>query len=260
MKNNIVYYFTSKNFSDTNIIYGFFTRNGGKSKKLFDSLNCSFSSKDDKKNVTKNISVAKQKLGLEQTKIKFVSQIHGTHIELINNNNISRKIIADASITQTKNISLAILTADCAPIFLVNSKNNIICAIHSGWRGCLNNIILESLMKIKKISKSIKNTVAIIGPCLDQKNFKVDESFKKQFININSNYKIFFREDNNSNKIFFDMRGLIDQQLREFSINHIFHVKKDTYDEEDLFFSYRRATHKGTLPTGRMINIIGFRQ
>ena len=56
------------------------------------------------------------------------------------------------------------------------------------------------------------------------------------------------------------MRGLIDQQLREFSINHIFHVKKDTYDEEDLFFSYRRATHKGTLPTGRMINIIGFRQ
>ena len=71
MKNNTVYYFTSKNFSDTNIIYGFFTRNGGKSKKLFDSLNCSFSSKDDKKNVTKNISVAKKNQVLNKQRLSL---------------------------------------------------------------------------------------------------------------------------------------------------------------------------------------------
>ena len=88
MDNNKVYYFTSKYFSDTKIIYGFFTRNGGKSNKTFDSLNCSFSSEDDKINVNENISVTKQKLGLKQTRIKFVSQIHGTHIEIIDNNNI----------------------------------------------------------------------------------------------------------------------------------------------------------------------------
>ena len=260
MNSNTIHYFTSKDFSDKKILYGFFTRNGGKSKKPFYSLNCNFSSEDDKKNILQNIEAAKHKIGLEQTRTKFLSQIHGTHTALINNNNISNKVVADGSITQIKNISLAVLTADCAPIFLVDSKKNIICAIHSGWKGCLNNIILKTSMKIKKISQSTKNTVAIIGPCLDQENFRVDNSFKKKFINKNSNYKIYFRENSNSNKIYFDMRGLIDQQLRESSINTVFHVNKDTYTEKGLFFSHRRAIHKGTVSTGRMVNIIGFIQ
>ena len=51
-----VKFFSSKVFSETKIIHGFFTRNGGKSKKPFDSLNCSFSSKDDKAKVIENIN------------------------------------------------------------------------------------------------------------------------------------------------------------------------------------------------------------
>ena len=66
--------------------------------------------------------------------------------------------------------------------------------------------------------------------------------------------------ENNKNNIFFNMRGLIEQQLRDLSVKHIFHVNNDTYRESDLFFSHRRSTQKGTLPTGRMINIIGFKQ
>ena len=259
MNNNTIHYLTSKDFLNAKIVYGFFTRNGGKSKKPFDSLNCNFSSEDNKKHIKENIKAAKQKIGLEKTKIKFVSQIHGTNIKLINNKNISKKIIADGSITQTKNISLAILTADCAPIFFVDINNNIICAIHSGWRGCLNNIVLKTLNKIKKINNSIKNIVAIIGPCLDQSNFRVDENFKKKFTSMNSKYKIYFMESSKNN-IFFNMRGLIEHQLRDLSVNHIFHVNNDTYSDSDLFFSHRRSTQKGTLSTGRMINIIGFKQ
>ena len=56
------------------------------------------------------------------------------------------------------------------------------------------------------------------------------------------------------------MRGLIEQQLREISIDNVFHVNKDSYKEESLFFSHRRTLHKGALITGRMINIIGFTQ
>lgn len=255
-----MYYFTSKDFSDSNIMYGYFTRNGGNSKKPFDSLNCSFNIKDDKKNVIENINAAKQKLNLEQTRIKFINQSHGTNIELINSNNISEKTFADGSITQTKDISLAILTADCATIFFIDLKNNIICAIHSGWKGCLNNIISKTATKLNEIRKSAKNTVAIIGPCLGQKNFEVDKKFKEIFIRKNSNYETYFKEKTKNNKFYFDMRGLIDLQLRQISINNIFHINNDTYDEESLFFSHRRAIHRGNLPTGRTINIIGFKQ
>ena len=260
MNNSRVKFFASKVFSDTKIIHGFFTRNGGKSKKPFDSLNCSFSSGDDNLNVIENINVSKQKLKLKHTRTKFLTQIHGIHIELIDNRNINEETVADGSITQKKDISLAILSADCAPIFLADLNNNIICAIHSGWRGCLNNIILEASIKIEKIIKSSKNIIAIIGPCINQKNFEVDENFKKKFIIKNSNYEKFFRKNIESNKIYFNMRGLIEKQLRESFINNIFHVNKDTYTEESLFFSHRRTTHRSALLTGRMINIIGFKQ
>ena len=116
------------------------------------------------------------------------------------------------------------------------------------------------VMKLKNISRSLKNAVAIIGPCLDQENFEVDETFKEKFIRKNLYYKTFFGKKAGNNKIYFDMRGLIDLQLRELSINDIFHVNKDTYSEENLFFSHRRAKHRDALPTGRMINIIGFKQ
>ena len=56
------------------------------------------------------------------------------------------------------------------------------------------------------------------------------------------------------------MRGLIEDQLRDSSINNVLNVDYNTYSEKDLFFSHRRETHKKALPTGRMINIIGFRQ
>tara|TARA_B100002003_G_C14092323_1_gene525409 strand:+ start:688 stop:1470 length:783 start_codon:yes stop_codon:yes gene_type:complete len=260
MNNSTVKFFSSKVFSETKIIHGFFTRNGGKSNKPFDSLNCSFSSGDDNLNVIENINVAKQKLKLKHTETKFLTQIHGIHVELIDNRNLNEETVADGSITQKKNISLAVLTADCAPIFLADLNNNIICAIHSGWRGCLNNIILEASIKIKDIIKSSKDIIAIIGPCINQENFEVDEIFKKKFIIKNSNYEIFFKKNIENNRIYFDMRGLIDKQLRESSINNIFHINKDTYTEESLFFSHRRTTKRSTQLTGRMINIIGFKQ
>ena len=54
------------------------------------------------------------------------------------------------------------------------------------------------------------------------------------------------------------MRGLIQFQLKEMKIHNIHNVDIDTYSNEDIFFSHRRAKHKNLLPTGRMINIISF--
>ena len=260
MKNKSIKYFTSKFFLDSEIKYGFFARTGGHSKKSFYSLNCSSGFKDKKENVINNINAAKQKIGLKKTMIKLMNQTHGTNIEIINNKNISRKNLADGAITMDKNISLAVLTADCAPIFLIDPIDEIICVLHSGWRGCLNNIVFKGIKKIIKINKSLKNIVAIVGPCLSQKNFEVDEQFKEKFIKKNLDYNNFFKKKSKDNKIYFDMRGLITHQLRDCLVNGILHVNFDTYHEESLFYSHRRENHRNSLPTGRMINIIGFKQ
>ena len=260
MKNNKIKYFTSNFFSNSKIKYGFFTRNGGCSSKPFYSLNCSYNNNDYKKNVFNNIISSKKILDLEKTKLKLINQIHGAKIKIINNRNISEKNFADGIITTDKDISLGILTADCAPIFLINPTNQIICALHAGWKGCLNNIISNGVKKMTKSNIPSKNIVAIIGPCLNQKNFEVDKNFIKKFIKKNPTYEIFFKVKSRNNKIFFNMRKLIEFQLIESSIKKVLHINLDTYSEESLFFSHRRENHRNSLPTGRMINIIGFKQ
>ena len=239
------------------IKYGFFSRNGGLSINNFSSLNCSLSSGDKKIIVNKNINLAKKKIKLENTNLKFINQIHGSKISEINKKNLKTKIYADGAITYDKDISLAILTADCAPIFFFDEKKTFICAIHSGWRGCFRNIVNKALKKILKKNKNIEIS-CIIGPCLEQNNFEVSKSLYNKFKKKDLNYKLFFKPKINSKKFLFDMRALINFQLKKFSLKNIYNIKKDTYKNSNLFFSHRRSNQDYTLPTGRMINIIGF--
>ena len=107
--------------------------------------------------------------------------------------------------------------------------------------------------------RKTNDIIALIGPCLGENNFEVNKSLKNKFLKKNLKYDSFFSQSDYSKKIYFNMRGLLEFQLKEMSIKKIFHVNKDTYLEKSLFFSHRRSTHKNSLPTGRMINIIGFK-
>ena len=253
-------YFKINNLNYTGIQYGFFSRLGGYSEKEYTSLNCNLNAGDQKEKVIKNIELSKRILDLNHTKIKFLNQTHSTNVAFINNKNFDTNIYADGGITIDKKICLAILTADCAPIFLFDNKNYLICALHAGWKGCLDNIISKAVKKINNINKNNNEIIAIIGPCLSHNNFEVNKGFKKKFIKKNLEYKKFFYNDPISKKIHFNMRKLIDFQLKEMPISKIYHIKKDTYSKDSLFFSHRRATHTNLLSTGRMINIIGFKQ
>ena len=54
------------------------------------------------------------------------------------------------------------------------------------------------------------------------------------------------------------MRVLIKHQFLINDVHNIENINKDTYDNEQLFYSHRRSTHLKQSQTGRMINIIGF--
>ena len=253
-KNN---YFVAEDIKTKKITYGFFSKKGGCSKGNYDSLNCSKSSGDEKKNFTTNINIAKKKLGLENSKLKLIRQIHSNKVEIIDQKNLNEKIVADGSITKNKNIALAIMTADCAPIFIFDLDCSFICCLHIGWKGCLKNIVKIAVNIFAKITS--QELIAIVGPCLSKENFEVEKKFKNVFITQNLHYENFFLTKSNQQKPHFDMRGLINYQLQSCSVNKISNIDIDTYSNEHLFFSHRRSSHLCTLPAGRLINLIGFR-
>jgi len=252
-KNN----FKSK-FENTKISSAFFTRNSGFSFNNYSTLNCSYSGGDQNIAVKKNIELAQKILELDNKKLKLISQIHSNNVVNINNNNYSTIFKADGMITQDKNISLAVLTADCSPIFIFDQDATFIACLHSGWKGCYLNIIDKALLLIKKIQPNLDKINVIIGPCLNQKNFEVTKDFKKKFISADSNYQYFFLDINEKSESLFNMRGLIEYQFKKNMVTNIENIDIDTYENKELFYSHRRSTHNNSLPTGRMINIIGF--
>ena len=237
---------------------GFFTSKGGISKGDFNSLNCSKSNDDKKNNVSKNIKIALNALGIEKKRLKLINQIHSNKIFFINNNNLNKDIYGDGLITENKNIALGILTADCAPIFIFDKKKSIVCCLHSGWKGALNNIVSKGIKKIKRKKIKSQNIIVIVGPCLGFSNFEVDKKFKLKFIKKNRSYQKFFKSKNR-NKDIFDLRNLINFQISKEGIDNVFNIRKDTYKNSHIFFSHRRATHQNKIQTGRMINIISLR-
>ena len=94
--------------------------------------------------------------------------------------------------TSLNNVVLGILTADCAPIFIYDNKKKFVCCLHSGWKGTLKNISKNAVNLFDKHKIKRKNITAIVGPCLNKKNYEVDRSFEKKFIKKKSKlFKIF---------------------------------------------------------------------
>ena len=257
MKNNI-YYKNSKNFKYSDIRYGFFSRNGGVSTKPFNTLNCSLSSNDKKKNIKQNVKRVLNRLDFSNHKLITGIQYHSNKVIIINNKNYNNKIYkADGFITKNKNIVLGILTADCAPIFFYDPLNQIIGAAHAGWRGCLKNICYKTIQSMKKLGSNNNNINAIIGPCINISNYEVSKDLYKKFINVNKEYKKFF-VIKKSGKFFFYLEKTLKYQLKILKINKIIMVNDDTFSNHNRYFSHRRSNICNNNETGRMLNVIGF--
>ena len=247
-----------KNFfyiKKSHIKHGFFTKLNGLSKKEFKSLNCSTSNDDNKKIVLKNRLIAMKNLNLNKKKLILIKQTHSSKVIRITKNNLDKGIEADGVITSLNDVVLGILTADCAPVIIYDDKNKFVCNLHSGWKGSLNNISQTAIKLFDKYQIKRKNLTAIVGPCLGAKNYEVDKNFQRMFIEKNIKYSKFFRYKNKK-KSYFNLRALINYQLSELGLKKIYNINRDTYSSENLFFSHRRATHKGEKTTGRLINLI----
>jgi hypothetical protein len=55
----------------------------------------------------------------------------------------------------------------------------------------------------------------------------------------------------------FDLEGYVAARLAEAGVRRIDALGLDTYADEDRFFSFRRATHRGEPDYGRQIALIG---
>lgn len=175
----------------------------------------------------------------------WLEQTHSTLcVDVENDNNR----IADASVTRSPRDVLAIMTADCLPILLCDKQGNEIAAIHAGWRGLVNGIVENTL---QKMHSSRADIMAWIGPGICGNCFEVGREVVDTFI---QHYP--FSEDYcfpHKEKWRIDFNAVAERILQESGINNVYQSENCTIEQEDRFFSYRRASQ-----TGRMATLIWF--
>ena len=248
--------FKSKKLSKLKgISHGFFNRKGGKSKGIYQSLNCGPGSNDRKIDVKKNLRIVKNKFSKKSKDIFLLHQIHSNKFIYINKSyKTKKKIKADAVITNQKKLPLGILTADCVPILIYDDKSKIIAAIHAGWKGAYKGIVEKVIRFMEKKGCDRKNIHAAIGPCISHKNYNVKEDFLRKFIKKNKKNTVFFKKRNDM--IYFNLSKYVKSQLKINKISKIDHINIDTFDNKNNFFSARRSLRLKHDDYGRNISII----
>ena len=229
--------------------HGFFTRQGGVSTGLYESLNTGLGSEDARTRVLENRDRVRQYLGA--TALATAYQTHGSVTAFIDAP--QEAIKADALVTKTSGLAIGALAADCAPVLLSDTQNGIIGAAHSGWRGAFDGILASVAATMRE--NGGKHIAAVIGPCISKKAYEVGPEFIARFESNYADDLDLFTPSKKSGHHMFDLPSFVQRQLARVDIEaHI--INACTYADEARFFSYRRTTHRNEADYGRQMSAI----
>ncbi len=267
------------------LLHGFSTRVGGFSKAYRGrELNLGYTEHDPRPSVDRNRAFFLRHLGAT-TKGKTwplvtARQVH-SDIVLRVDGIPQHPLVGDALITNVPGLVLAVKTADCVPILLVDAKRKAVAAIHAGWRGMVKRIVEKTVGAMRReYGTQPKDIRAVIGPCIAACCYSVGDEVKEQFEGqfayaselfhevmekdeLRERYPLLFLSARApghhplGRKLHLDLAKAAQRQLLDVGLSnrHISSTGKCTSCHNDILFSHRKE--KGI--TGRQVGAIGIR-
>ena len=235
--------------------HGFLGRRGGMSVGECAGLNVGLGSKDDPEAIAGNRRLAVAALHPEAD-LATVHQVHSADVVVVNRAwPQAERPRADAMVTDTPNLLLGILTADCAPVLFADHREAVVGAAHAGWRGALAGVTDATIEAMEKLGARRDQIHAAVGPCIAQPSYEVDENFRTRFLHADGDNARFF-VTGPAGKPHFDLEGYVVHRLIAAGIGEVEALNLDTYGDSARFFSFRRATHAGEADYGRQLSAI----
>lgn len=187
------------------LLHGFSTRKGGYSEAYGGALNLGFTKQDSRVAVERNRSAFLKKLGASERghpwPLVTLRQIHSAIIHCVDDGQ-ARVLAGDGLITRTAEIVLGVLTADCLPVILVDTKRRTIGVFHAGWRGTLKRIVEKGVGEMRRsFGAEARHIKAAIGPGIQRCCYQVGGEVRKQFESQYEYAAELFREAKQSNSV-----------------------------------------------------------
>ena len=247
--------FITSSLDFSGISHGFFTREGGVSTDAYSSLNVGYGSGDDQEKVKENRRRVAAALNSAHDDIVTVYQIHSNVVQVIQDvTDVAQE--ADALVTATPGMAIAVLTADCVPVLFADPHASVIGAAHAGWKGAKAGILENTVHAMAELGASAKHITAAIGPAIQQDSYEVTSAFKTSFTEDDASAIQFFKPGKDADHWQFDLPGMVANTLDALGIANIEKLDYDTYTDEQRFYSFRRATHRNESDYGRQCSAI----
>jgi YfiH family protein len=234
--------------------HGFFTRRGGASSGIFSGLNCGPGSSDQSEIVTINRARVAGAMQVAPDRLVTVRQVHSADVVNVTAPPETRPR-ADAIVTATPGLALAILTADCQPVLFADVEAGVIGVAHAGWRGALDGVLEAALDAMEALGAARARSAAVIGPTISQRNYEDGPELLDAFMADDPESARFFA-NGEGDRYLFDLPGYGLWRLRRAGVMRAEWTRHCTYADPHRFYSYRRATHEGAADYGRLISAI----
>jgi len=137
----------------------------------------SYSSTPDRSLVVANRRLLAASMGVDEHALFMPSQVHKTRIVHVTSATTKDELQeTDALITSQPEICIAVMSADCVPILLFDRMNNVVAAVHSGWRGTVSRILEKTLNEMRtQYGTTGADVIAGIGPSVSAPSYEVGE-------------------------------------------------------------------------------------
>ena len=217
--------------------YSFTDRTGGLSTGAFLSRNLATHVGDDHAVVLANRARLQSDLALP---IQYMDQVHGKAVATVERQIISPPI-ADALLTQSAGIGLAVMVADCIPLLLASTES--VAAVHVGRKGLMNKVAIEAIQEMR--SHGASAITAVVGPSICGNCYEVSQDVYDDVV---KSFPLAASKTREGGFALDLSRALIDQ-LQNFGIE-IFDEGRCTVEDKNLY-SYRRDG-----VTGRQVGVV----
>jgi YfiH family protein len=174
--------------------------------------------------------------------IATLRQVHSCVVLEASQPGADRFADGDALVAGEPGVLMGVRTADCVPILIADERTHAVAAIHAGWRGSAEGIVLSTIKELAaRYGSRTEDLHAAVGPAIGVCCYEVGPDVARQFgIEADGPVKI-------------DLAAINGKQLSESGIRDVWQARQCTFCEAERYYSFRREK----AAAGRMLSYIG---
>jgi len=221
-------------------------RRGGRSVSPYDTFNLGDHVGDDPAAVAANRARLARELGVPESRLVWMSQVHGTGVAVVDGPQAGPLPDTDAVVTATPGLVLGVLAADCVPVLLADHVTGVVAAVHAGREGVRRGVLPAALSAMASLGARARHVSALLGPAVCGSCYEVPEDMQADVARVAPAAAVRTRRGTPG----LDLRAGLEEMLRRAGVTEVVHDPRCTVEDRTLF------SHRRDGVTGRQAGIV----